>query len=382
MGASDIMARLSGTLAPLATLGSRIVDGGTGTPVRLVGVNRSGLEYVDPGPGGLAFLDAASMSADEMDAITGVWQARIIRLPFNQDFVFNGRRGLPAEDYLAAIDQMIAWAAARGAYTLLDLQWLDATRVFGTNGDMSFNRVPALPEPPTLDLWDLLATRYRDEPAVLFDLFNEPHSPMADDANPLYVIGPNGDPFLTNARTVSMREWQPWARRLIDVIRALHPGALIFVAGIAWAYDLRGMPLTDALDVPLANIVYSTHVYPWTRISPLPFGSWETEWTRAFGHLTGRVPVFAGEWGGTLDDVAWGQRLARYFATHDIGWTAWSWADWPQLVTSYRTRDYTPTPFGDVVRQSLLPEMLTTINVVRSTRDRSETAGRSTPAGT
>jgi hypothetical protein len=151
-----------------------------------------------------------------------------------------------------------------------------------------------------------------------------------------------------------MREWQPWARRLNDAIRGPHPAALIFVAGIGWAYDLRGMPLVDARGVPLANIVYSTHVYPWSRTSMLPFGTWEAEWDRAFGHLTSRVPVFAAEWGGSAEDVDWGQRLARYFDAHGIGWTAWSWADWPHLITSYREQDYTPTPFGEVVRAALV----------------------------
>jgi endoglucanase len=288
-----------------------------------------------------------------MTEIAGVWQARIVRLPFNQDFALNGRRGQSADAYLAAIDQSIAWAAALGAYTLLDLQWLDADRVFGTNGDMSFNRVPPLPDPQTIDLWRLLAARYRDEPAVLFDLFNEPHSPLSDDPNPMFILTSARVPVLSGRRRVSMREWQPWARLLIDTIRAEHPAALIFVAGIGWAYDLRGMPLLDPGGAPLANIVYSTHVYPWSRTSALPVGSWESEWDRAFGHLTARVPVFAGEWGGTVEDGPWGQRLASYFTAHDMGWTAWSWVDWPHLIASSRDLDYTPTPFGQIVRDAL-----------------------------
>lgn len=337
---------LSGELRPLATSGPRIVEAETGRPVRLVGVNRSGLEYVDPGAAGL--LDAAGLCVEEMQEIAGAWQARIVRLPFNQDFVLHGG---PA--YLAAIDQVIAWAATLGAYTLLDLQWLDADRVFGTNGDLTFNRVPPLPDPLTIDVWRVLAERYRDEPAVLFDLFNEPHTPLSDDSNELFLLAPEApDPVPSPhlRRTVGMREWQPWAHRLIAEIRAIHPTAVIFVAGVSWAYDLRGMPL------PLPNIVYTTHVYPWCRTRPLLLGSWEDEWDRAFGHLADRVPVFAGEWGGTSDDIAWGHRLLRYFAAKHIGWCAWSWSDWPHLTVSARDRNYAPTPFGDLVRSALLDE--------------------------
>jgi hypothetical protein len=331
----------------------------TGAPVRLVGVNRSGLEYVDP-TDGLGFLEAAGLSADEIQAIAGSWQARLVRLPFNQDFVLNGRpsRGRTGEEYLAAIDQVIAWAATLGAYTLLDLQWLDADRVFGTNGDLSFNRVPSLPEPATIDLWRRLAERYRDEPAVLFDLFNEPHTPLSDDSNELFVLTSEGIPVPAPAglRTVGMREWQPWAHRLIAEIRGIHPTAVIFVAGVNWAYDLRGLPLLDSRGAPVPNVVYTTHVYPWSRTRPIRLGPLESDWDRAFGHLAASVPVFAGEWGGTSDDLAWGRRLARYFAAKQIGWCAWSWTDWPHLIASTADRAYTPTPFGELVRSRLLDE--------------------------
>jgi endoglucanase len=337
------MARLSGALTPLATAGAHIIDASTGTPVRLRGVNRSGLEYS-------MSLGAAHMSLVEMTEIVAGWNAGIIRLPFNQDFA------LHTPGYLDALDQAIAWAAGLGAYTLLDLQWLDVDRAFGSNGDLSINHVPPLPDPLTIALWTLLAERYREEPAVLFDLFNEPHTPLPDDSNDLFVMAPGGIPVPTSSRRVSMREWQPWAHRLIDVIRAPHPAALIFVAGTGWAYDLRGLPLAN-----VANIVYSTHVYPWSRTSalPRPFDTWEADWHRAFGHLTSRVPVFAGEFGGTVDDLPWGERLLRYFDAHDMGWCAWSWADWPHLVASAREGDYTPTPFGELVRAALAVGQMT-----------------------
>jgi endoglucanase len=365
------MPRLSGSLPPLATAGASIVNVETGARVRLIGVNRSGLEYVEPTAGG-GFLDGAGITAEEIAAIVDGWRARVIRLPFNQDFALNGRRGHSAGAYLAAIDQVIAWAAGRGAYTLLDLQWLDADRVFGTNSDMSFNRVPPLPDALSIAVWRTLAARYRDEPAVLFDLFNEPHSPIADDSNDIFGVTPRGVTAPLLSRHVGMREWQPWARQLIDTIRAEHPSALIFVAGVGWAYDLRGMPLHDAGGRSLPNIVYNTHVYPWCRTRRLAFTTWESEWERAFGHLTSRVPVFAGEWGGGVEDLAWGERVLRFFDAHDIGWCAWSWADWPHLVSS-REGSYEPTPFGAMVREALISA---------AARDRWGTAGRPTHAAT
>jgi endoglucanase len=350
---------LSAGLSRLGTVDRYVVSLRTGAPVRLRGVNRSGLEYAVPDPPGGArgFLEAVGIEEEEIETIARQWGANVIRIPFNQDFALNGSRGRPAEDYLTALDTVIAWAARHGCYTLLDLQWLDATRVFGTTDGIKPNRVPPLPDALSVTLWTTLARRYAEEPAVLFDLFNEPHDLISDDPHGLLGIHPGGLIAPIPGRRVGMMQWQPWARHLIAAIRAHHPLALIFVSGVGWAYDLRGMPLADDTGAPLRNIVYSTHVYPWLstpRIPlPWPWRRLEDNWDRAFGHLANRVPVFAGEWGGEPRDLEWGARLRHYLDARDIGWTAWSWSDWPPLVVNARGRDYSPTTFGALVRDAL-----------------------------
>jgi aryl-phospho-beta-D-glucosidase BglC (GH1 family) len=282
------------TLPALATRGNRIVRRETGEPVRLRGVNRSGLEY---GPLG------AGITEVQIDQIVNEWGSNIIRLPFNQDWALNGSLAFTAEQYLQSIDQVIAWTSARGAYTLLDLQWIN-TEV----------KIAPLPDFNSPQLWRALAHRYRDEPAVLYDLYNEPHDTTAAD-------------------------WRYWATLLTDTIRAEHPEALIFVSGLDWGYDLRGVQI-EARDV-----VYSTHVYPWKT---------QPRWDRAFGNLASEVPVFAGEWGGRNDHLDWGQWLIAYFNELDLGWTAWSWVDDPHLQY-----DGVPTPFGEIVKSALNAELST-----------------------
>jgi hypothetical protein len=311
---------LSGNLKPLVASGNRIVEVPTSQPVLLRGVNRSGMEYSEPDEDG--FASAAGISRIEMQWICRQWGANIIRIPFNQDWALNGRGGHPAETYLRDLDRIIRWAASSGAYTLLDLQWLDADNPFGANRQF----VPPLPNPKTPELWLALARRYRGEPAVLFDILNEPHDRMADDPYPLWR--PDGTRYPDSHRRVSMEEWKPWARLLIDTIRGENPEALVFVSGTNWAYDLRGFPL----DRP--NLVYSTHVYR----------NKGDNWDEAFGNLAWSYPVFAGEWGGGDGDVRWGRKLAGYFQQRAMGWAAWSWADSPHLVTRYA-----PTRFGEVV---------------------------------
>ena len=292
----------------LSTAGNRIVRTDTGAPVLLRGVNRSGLEYsVDAG-----------ITADEIAHIVEAWGANIIRLPFNQEWA------LTRPDYLATLDFCIETAAARNAYTLLVLHWLDATTVRGHHEDGRRNFVPPLPNADSVEAWRQLARRYREQPAVLYDIFNEPHDPFPD------------DPLLSEP--VTMSHWQPWARRLVDAVRSENPAALIFVPGVHWGYSLEGFPLTG-----VSGIVYSTHVYP----GKVP------EWDRAFGSLAATHPVFAGEWGGADQDVPWGRALAGYFRQLGMGWTAWSWKDSPHLVQKPAAPPYPPTPFGQLVRENL-----------------------------
>lgn len=319
--------RLSHNLPLLRTSGNRIINSVTGVPVLLRGINRSGLEYSEPDEQG--FLSGASISRAEIYSITQEWRANIIRLPFNQDWVLHGRAGRSAEEYQQALDQVIFWASMFGAYTLLDLQWLDTERVYGG----SRNFVAPLPNPESIALWSTLGRRYKDEPAVLYDLFNEPHDRLPDDPYPLNK--PEGTTYPASQMRVTMNEWQPWARTLAQAIRNENPDALVFVGGTNWAYDLRGMPIDD-----LDNVVYSTHVYP----------NKGTDWDNVFGDLSESVPVFAGELGGAeapgeLDYV---RRLLDYLQQKQIGFAAWSWIDQPNLITRY-----TPTAFGQIVSQCL-----------------------------
>jgi endoglucanase len=318
--------QLSNGLSGLRTSANRIISAANGEPVILRGVNRSGLEYAGPDEQG--FLSGASLSRFEIEVIVRKWRCNIIRLPFNQDFVLRGRLGRSGEEYQLAIDQVINWASLSGAYTLLDLQWLDADRVYGGNR----NFVAPLPNMDSIDLWATLARRYASEPAVLYDVFNEPHDRLDDDPYPLNKE--DGTTYPSGQRRVTMKEWQPWARTLTQAIRSENPNALVFIGGTDWGYDLRGMPME------LENIVYSTHVYP----------ARGDEWPEAFGNLSRSVPVFAGEFGGndTPDDLDFIRRLIQYLGDLEIGWTAWSWSDTPFLVTRYA-----PTGFGEVVRQTL-----------------------------
>ena len=335
---------LSFGLPELVTSSNRILRADTLEPLLLRGVNRSGLEYSQPTASG--FLDGAQLTQEEMREIVVSWRSNIVRLPFNQQWALHGATfGMTrysAEEYLSALDQAIAWTAASGAYTILDLQWLDPNTVYGSttdqNGSSSPNHVPPLPNAETITLWQTLAQRYRDEPAVIFDLLNEPHDPLPDDPNPLYEIAPDGEIVQSAGRSVEADQWLPWATRLISEIRQIRPTGIILVGGVDWAFDLRDIQI----DAP--NIIYSAHIYS-NRNS--------ADWWKALD-TADQAPMLIGEWGGTDQDLDFGHNLAGTMRQLGLGWTAWSWVDYPQLIQPPRAPAYQPTAFGALVRNELL----------------------------
>ena len=274
-------------LSRLSTSGNRIVDA-SGTPVILRGINRTGLEYDKNGN---------RISEEEIRFICTQWKARVIRLPFNQDWVANDL------DYLNFMDRVIGWINQAGAYAMIDLHWEDTTV-----------RIPPIPNVLAAFMWQTLAARYRDNPGVLYDIHNEAHN-------------------------TTWTAWRNRAVQIIEAIREVHPDALILVCGLDWAYDLRGW---EADPLPFENIVYSTH--------PYPFKGEPWAWDKYFGRFAETHPVIAGEFGGGEADLVWGRRLIRYFNDKQMGWAAWSWVDSPHLTRDDRR---TPTAFGRLVRLAL-----------------------------
>lgn len=330
---------LSHGLPALVTSGHRILRADDLIPVLLRGINRSGLEYSEPGADG--FLSAAGITQDEIREIVLGWHANVLRIPFNQDWCLNGRGMHSAEEYLAALDRVIAWAAELHAYTILDLQWLDADTAYGTTSDpiqgKLANHVPPSPNEETIALWRLLAARYKDEPAVLFDLLNEPHNSLEDDSSPLNLVSSDGTIVASREKRFTAEDWSSWATLLIAAIRQIKHEGLILVGGIDWAFDLREVKV----DAP--NIVYSTHIYA---------NRDRKDWHKALGRFE-HVPTFVGEWGGTGQDLAFGGEFASVLRSLGLGWTAWSWADFPHLVAQPLAAAFEPTLFGSLVRNEL-----------------------------
>lgn len=332
----------------LTTAGNHIVSVEDERVVVLRGINRSGLEYAVPIGGD--FLAGAGLSFSDIEEIVQGWGARVVRIPFSQSRVLDGSTSAA---YLHALDTVIDWTASCGAYTLLDLQWLDPAVAYGSTSDGSINRIAPLPSPASYETWRVLAERYRDTPAVLFDIYNEPHSRLPGDPHVPTAVRVDGSEYPLLHGRVTARVWRHVAARLVRIIKAVHPRVLIFVSGVSWGYDLRGVPFDSGDGVDPTGIVYAAHVYP---SSMFERGGGRAAhgpraWDRAFGWLGAGAPVCVTEFGGGAGDLEWGGRLLEYLQAKAIGWLAWSWSDAPHLVGAEEPRR--PTAFGALVRAAL-----------------------------
>lgn len=261
---------------------------GSEVPVRLKGINRSGLQHKSS----LANAGFPSNPQDELHRFRTDWKAVAVRLPIAQDYY----QGSAA--YRDDIAKIVTATKSEGQYVILEVH------------GFSYNLNPPLPDGQTATLWGDLARSFGNETHVMFDLWNEP-------------------------RASSWDVWKTQAESLIRTIRA--SGAqdtVVVVGGLDYAYDLSALSAPNNRISGLGPVIYATHPYPFKGTPPHV----EPDWDRYFGNVASQVPVILGEYG--VDEMImdaqaardWMARLHRYIDGKGLSALAWSVGDMPHLV--------------------------------------------------
>lgn len=314
----------------LKVVGNKLLTAADGRPVLLRGVNIPSLEFSNTGDHLLQALDVA------LDQ----WKANVIRLPLAQDRWYGRARGKewepPVTDggagYRALVDTVVKTAAKRRAYVILDLHWNCAGRKADSGGRPAQYRMA---DELSLEFWRDVAARYRNHPAVIFELFNEP-----------YEI--SWDVWLNGGEISQEFEHRHYTFRAVgmqamyDAVRATGAGNVVVVNGMEWGYDLSGV--LEGYAVKGSNIIYGTHPYPHKS----------RDWDRYFGRIAEKYPVLIGEFGGGPEHVQdYGLKLLKYADERGLHWTAWALNPGvtPTLITGW---DFSPSPFGELIKRALL----------------------------
>lgn len=325
---------------PLHVSGTRILDS-NGRQVLLRGVNCASMEWTSDGEGHI--LATVRTAIDD-------WHANIIRLPVSQDRWF----GLEPEQhdggdaYRSLVHRVIDTIASDGCYAVLDLHWNDA----GTWGPETGQHV--MPDENSVTFWRSAARAYRNDPAVIFDLYNEPHDVSWD-------VWKNGGVVQDRGPTVrhptSYRT--PGMQSLLVTVRSQGADNMVIAGGLDWAYDMSGFLKGFTLSDPDGSgVVYANHSYPIK-------GDTIQKWLAKMEAATAKIPVIVSEFGSEtrpprpnarpnrFNDPKWLPETMAALHSHHWNWIAWDLhpSAGPRLISDW---EYTPTPsFGAIVKKEL-----------------------------
>jgi hypothetical protein len=273
--------------------GNRIVNESGGTVI-LRGVNVENREWYWHKTQSIAFEERA------IPEVTEGWGANLIVLAVASGPI---NRGEPS--YLKALDQMVALAKERNAYTLLVYRYDEPDR-----------EQPKMPDMAAERAMGVLAERYADEPAVLYGLQVEPR--------------------------VSWSTLKPRFTTMVAWIHKNNPKAVIAVPGTNWGRYVHHA-LTDP--IPGENLIYKSHVYDgWDAISS----------NYKLPELAQKYPVIVGEFGAgsqsSYNDVS---RLLSMMEDNGISWAAWMFNDiaCPCLLSD--AGSFRPSEYGRLVKEFL-----------------------------
>jgi hypothetical protein len=312
----------------ITIVGNHFVDG-TGQTIRLLGVDRPGTEYAcEQGWADSDGDDTAVAAANDAAAIAS-WDVNAVRVPLNED-CWLGINDQPmykgtVSSYQQVVEQFVADLNADGIYAILDLHW-------SAPGSIVADGQRPMPDDNSVAFWTSVATTFKANPAVLFDVFNEPYSPAANypDAMgygvswscwkaggctlPVTVNGtdPGSDPQTYTA--VGMQT-------LVTAIRATGATQPILLGGLAYANDLSGW-LTDEPTDPDDQLAASFHNYEGEACATLSC------WSGEIAPVAAQVPVVTGEFDENqcpADGDDFDQSYMDWADESGISYLAWGW---------------------------------------------------------
>lgn len=332
--------RPAGSKLAVKVVGNKLVDG-AGAPLRLRGANHAGTEYacaqgwgIFSGPG-----DEAVLAAMEK------WHINAIRVPLNES-CWLGISGVDAahggQAYRDAITTWVSLAHKHGMIAVLDLHWASP------GAHKALEQQAMANADHSLDFWKSVATTFRSDPAVVFDLFNEPflnHANLSTDAWACWRSGctvTGGEGGLRGTwRTAGMQQ-------MVDAVRSTGATQPVMAGGLEWANDLTGWLANAPMD-PLGQLIASFHQYKGNQCGSAAC------WTTTIASIVAKVPLVTGEVG--QDDCAhdFTDRYLDWADSVGASYLMWTWNAWGDPTpTGCGSGKYpmiadwggTPTPYG------------------------------------
>jgi hypothetical protein len=279
---------------PLRVAGSQILQG-NGKPLIIRGLQRFGLEGGTKTP----------LPTDAEIGQLKQWGANEVRISLGeQKWIATSCHFQP--DYPKQVDQVVRWVTSRGMVALINLHFSS----IGHCGPAGLT--PMADSPGAVTFWQAVASRYRNNPLVAFDLFNEP--------NVAQSIWLDGGPFVAQGKVVEAAGMQ----QLYDTVRGTGAQNLVVISGL----DFADHPPSEL--VGGVNIAYGAHAYQCTDAPPpscttphpydaaVPLDHWVD-----FAKTT---PVIVTEFGWPNGDSGtYNTNVIDFAEAHGWGWSGFAW---------------------------------------------------------
>jgi hypothetical protein len=327
------------TAPQLHVAGNKLTDA-AGKQVILRGANRSGTEYSCVQGNGI--FDGPSNQA----SITAMkqWGINAIRVPLNEacwnaeSYVGSAFAGA---NYQTAIKQYVQLLNNNGIVAILDLHWTDGAYSGSSAGCGSAQAVCQKPMPDAaqaIPFWTSVATAFKGNDAVIFDLFNEPFASRADNNNSAegWQCWKTGSPCTGISYPVAGMQ------QMVNAVRGTGADNVLMLGGEEFSNDLTSWLANMPTD-PDHALVASWHSYNFNTCNALAC------WTSQVAPVIAQVPVVAGEIGENDCAGTYINPLMAWLDSQSSSYLAWAWnADFncssgPGLITDYQGD---PTGFG------------------------------------
>jgi hypothetical protein len=324
-----------------------------GATLQLRGVNISGLESV--AIQGWSAKDPWGGTKPDWSELLA-WKVNVVRLPMNEaswlgysciDDKDKSRDPDPGKNYRAAVIQTVAEANAVGIFVILDLQW-SAPGNFCPLGQN-----PMADADHSVEFWTSVAKTFKDNPAVLFDLFNEPFLPASALGWDTWLNG-GGQTNLYSPTKKSYTWRAAGVQSMIAAVRGTGAANVVLIGGVGYSNDLTGWSAHTPVD-PLNQLAASWHVYSDNGYVDVAAGG-TTQVMLAT--VAASVPLIIAEVGdkngpGTTGSFA--ASILRFADSKGYSYLAWTWNHWGQPANNL-TLDAAGTPtlgFGIYFKQHL-----------------------------
>jgi aryl-phospho-beta-D-glucosidase BglC (GH1 family) len=307
--------------------------------VRLLGINRSGTEFQCVNGVGFADgpTDAASVTAMK------AWHINTVRVPLNED-CWLGIHGAPAQysgsAYQTAIAQWVSTLRQGGLYVIVDLHWNNGT------GALAKGQQNMADEVNSPAFWASVASTFKNDLGVVFDLYNEPH----DIPWTCWRDGGCATPGWTVA---GMNE-------LITSVRNAGANNVVMAGGLSWSGDLSQWLAYKPTD-STGNLAASFHSYNFSNCHDMAC------WTSQLAPVAAQVPIITGEMGENDCDMGGAfsapgpdyiKGLMSWADGAGVSYLGWAWnpdfmhCTGPSLVSAW-DGSATTSPFGSDFKSHL-----------------------------